>query len=250
MASSAGSPCSAGRYFILPWPTPCSPVQVPSIASARCDRRSRKASTRSTSASSFMSTSSPTWKLPSPTWPTIGAESLLVGNVALGLGHAFGEPRNRNADVGRQRLRRRGEARAAPNRRRAAPATAACDPRPCVAQSNGPPPNSRAISPKRCDCSATPAVGAVKFQEQHRRFRQRELRIGIAGLHLQRVEQLDPRHRNAGLDGRGSSRCTPPRPTETDTRRRRSPPECRQPQRQFGDDAERAFRADDQRVRS
>ena len=42
IASSAGAPCSAGRYFILPCPTPCSPVQVPSMASARSTSRSMK----------------------------------------------------------------------------------------------------------------------------------------------------------------------------------------------------------------
>src|SRR3984893_12504233 len=31
IASSAASPCSALRYFILPWLTPCSPEQVPSM---------------------------------------------------------------------------------------------------------------------------------------------------------------------------------------------------------------------------
>jgi hypothetical protein len=40
IASSASGPSSFSRYFILPCPTPCSPVQVPSISSARCTRRS------------------------------------------------------------------------------------------------------------------------------------------------------------------------------------------------------------------
>src|SRR5439155_4466178 len=39
MTSSAG-PCSAWRYFILPVPTPCSPLHVPPIASARSTIRS------------------------------------------------------------------------------------------------------------------------------------------------------------------------------------------------------------------
>jgi hypothetical protein len=41
----------------------------------------------------------------------------------------------------------------------------------------------------------------VKFEKQHRRLRQRELRIGVAGPDLQRIEQLDAGDRNAGLDG-------------------------------------------------
>src|SRR5262249_31052437 len=39
MASSAPAPCSAARYFILPWPMPCSPVHVPPMASARLTSR-------------------------------------------------------------------------------------------------------------------------------------------------------------------------------------------------------------------
>ena len=35
ITSSAGAPCSRSRYFFLPSPTPCSPVQVPPKASAR-----------------------------------------------------------------------------------------------------------------------------------------------------------------------------------------------------------------------
>ena len=42
IAASAAAPCSARRYFILPCPTPCSPVQVPSMASARSTTRSHR----------------------------------------------------------------------------------------------------------------------------------------------------------------------------------------------------------------
>ena len=49
-------------------------------------------------------------------------------DVALGLVDAFGEPRDRHADVGRERLRAGPQARAPPNRRRAAPARAGCAP--------------------------------------------------------------------------------------------------------------------------
>ena len=44
-----------------------------------------------------------------------------------------------------------------------------------VVQSNGPPPNSAAISPKRLRLLGHRRFGAVEFEEQHRRFRQAEL---------------------------------------------------------------------------
>ena len=40
---------------------------------------------------------------------------------------------------------------------------------------------------------------AVKFKQQQRRLRQRQFRVGIAGLHLRRIEQFNARDRNAGL---------------------------------------------------
>src|SRR5215211_9069949 len=42
---------------------------------------------------------------------------------------------------------------------------------------------------------------AVKLKKRRRRHLQPQVRIGIARLHLQIVQQLDPRDRNAGLDG-------------------------------------------------
>ena len=88
--------------------------------------------------------------------------------------------------------------------------------------------------------------GAVKLQKQHRRFRQREFRIEIAGAHLQRIEQFDARHRDAGLDGEdGGVARRLDRGERADARRDRLG-NAGEPQRQFGDDAERAFRADHQ----
>ena len=88
----------------------------------------------------------------------------------------------------------------------------ACGPPACVAQANGPPPNSRAISPKRSRLLGDAGLGAVEFDEQRRHFRQVELRIDVAGLDLQRIEQLDPRYRNAGLDGQDGGVAGTPRP--------------------------------------
>ena len=89
-------------------------------------------------------------------------------------------------------------------------------------------------------------LGAVEFDEQHRLFRQREFRIGVAGLHLQFIEQFDARHRNAGLDGhdgRVARRLDRRKRADAGGNRFRN---AVQLQRDFGDDAERAFGADEQ----
>src|SRR3954453_15491323 len=76
IASIASGPSSALRYFCLPWPMPCSPVQVPSIACARSTSRCMNSSPRAISSASLVSQTSEQWKLPSPTWPTIGDNRL------------------------------------------------------------------------------------------------------------------------------------------------------------------------------
>src|SRR3954454_21864547 len=76
IASIASGPSSALRYFCLPWPMPCSPVQVPPIAWARSTRRCMKSSPRAISSRSSTSHTSEQWKFPSPTCPTIGDSRL------------------------------------------------------------------------------------------------------------------------------------------------------------------------------
>ena len=60
-------------------------------------------------------------------------------------------------------------------------------------------------------------VGAVKFQKEHGRLRQRQLRVGIGRPHLERIEQLDPRHGNTRLDR--ANRRIARRSTKMDRRR-------------------------------
>ena len=72
-----------------------------------------------------------TWKLPSPTWPTMGAMRPVASMSRLVSVDAFGQPRDRHADVRRRLICGAGpQALTPPNRRRAAPATGACGPRP------------------------------------------------------------------------------------------------------------------------
>src|SRR5262245_31194929 len=156
MASSAAVPCSATRYFILPCPTPCSPVQVPSIESARSTSRSDSALARLTSSSSSMSISSVRWKFPSPTWPTMGAMIRLCS-----MSRCVSVPHSASRDIGTQTSV---ATMAAPGRSakfdsaawwRASHKRVRSSGR--VVHVNGPPPNSAAISPNRLDCSATDA---------------------------------------------------------------------------------------------
>ncbi len=58
-------------------------------------------------------------------------------------------------------------------------------------------------------CSGDARLRAVELDEQHRRLGQAQLGVGVEGAHRQRVEQLDARDRQAGLDGLRSSRCRP-----------------------------------------
>ena len=99
MATPAG-PCSSSRNADFPYPTPCSPVQVPSIAIARRTSRSLSALARASSSGSSGSTRIARWKLPSPTWPTIGASRPDSSRSALVSRDALGEARDRHAGVG------------------------------------------------------------------------------------------------------------------------------------------------------
>src|SRR6267378_4704865 len=66
------SPSSACSEPCLPMPMPCSPVQVPSMASARSTSRALRAFASSSSARLLGSIRITRWKLPSPTWPKSG----------------------------------------------------------------------------------------------------------------------------------------------------------------------------------
>ena len=178
---STASPCSATSKSILRTPMPCSPVQVPSMPSARgttrsCERlglgelvrrcRGRTASSR--------------WKLPSPTWPTIGATSPSRREVGA-------RSRRCTRRAARSARRRRSPNACLPGAQRqrgvvgvvprlpqlgallrlASPSGSRCR-------------HARRRAPAPCRaCSATPALGAVEFEEQRRRTAIVELRIAV-----------------------------------------------------------------------
>ena len=154
------------------------------------------------SAGSSVSTSTLTWKLPSPTWPTIGAISFSRSRSAFvsmtqSASREIGTQTSvaKTPDAGPQRTRPR-------NRRRAAPARASAGP-PRASRSG----NRRRRTPRRSRRTPPPAPPrppGVPWNSRKSvgRLRQVELRIGVAGAHLQLVEKLDARHRDAVLDRR------------------------------------------------
>ena len=120
--------------------------------------------------------------------------------VALTFADAFGEPRNRHADIGRQRL----YARPQPLRRPIGVMPRLPQPRAVLGAHR--PVERTAAEILRNLAEALrllgdARLGAVKLDKQHRHFRQRQLRVEIARPHLQRIQKFDARHRNAGLDG-------------------------------------------------
>ncbi len=113
MAASAGAPCSARRYFILPWPTPCSPVQVPSMASARSTSRSIRILGALDLVGVVHVDQQRQMEIAVADMAEDRRDQIELGDVALRFGDAFGQPRDRHADVG-------GEQPARPGRRRRA----------------------------------------------------------------------------------------------------------------------------------
>ena len=171
-------------------------------------------------------------------------QSALV-QVALRLGDAFGEPGDRHADVGRERA----DAGADADRRPIGVVPRL--PQSAAILGLGRPIEWAAAKLARDLAEALRLFGdarlaAVKFDEQHRRFRQAQFGIGVAGFDLQRVQKLDPRDRNAGLDGENRRIARRLDAGERTHARRDRLGNAGQPQGQFGDDAERAFGADHQ----
>ena len=121
------------------------------------------------------------------------------GDVALRLDDAFGEPRDRHADVGGER------SRAGPQRLARPVGVVARLPQPgailrlASPSRTAPPPNSRR-SRRSAPTARRRPPRCRGTREQHRRLGQVELGIDVDGPHLQRVEQFDARHRDAGLD--------------------------------------------------
>ena len=139
---------------------------------------------------------------------------------------------------------------AAPAPRRtccAARATAARDPRASSPTENPAPPCSAAIScADRRVLGHRCLAGAVELEEQRRLHRIRQARVAVHRVDLHLVEQLDARHRDAELDRRDDRPHGAFHRLERADRRRDRFGQAVQAQRDLGDDAQRAFRADEQ----
>ena len=97
-------PSSWRRKPILPWPMPCSPVQVPSMAIARMFSRATNFSDSAISFGSFDVHQHQHVEIAVAGMADDRRDQPHLGNVGLGLGDAFGKPRDRHADIGRQAL--------------------------------------------------------------------------------------------------------------------------------------------------
>ena len=177
--------------------------------------------------------------------PEDGCDQVELGDLTLGGVDAFGQPRDRHADVG-------GEGRRARPQMASGPITVVARlPEPAAVLRLGRP-VERPAAEVRDDVAealrllGNAGVAAVEFDEQRRHFRQRQFRISVDGLDLQRVEQFDARDRNAGLDrenGRLAGGIDRGKRADAGGDRFR---DARQLERELGDDAQRSFRADHQ----
>ena len=169
--SDSASPCSSRRNLILSRPTPCSPVQVPSSASARCTMRLVQAlRPRARSLGSSGSTRSGEVEVavadmaddvvrqPRPSASAIRSASMHSARREIGTQMSVRHGAAARAGLHCRRSRRRG-----------APSTAACAPRACVAHSKSSPPCSRGdrlhrlglLLRRRPRCRGTPSAASA-----------------------------------------------------------------------------------------
>ena len=167
------------------------------------------------------------------------------GDVGLRLLDAFGQARDRHTDIGGHALGPGAQAHRGPVDIMAR----LPEPR-AILGARGP--VERAAAKLLCDLAEAlglfldALIRAVELHEQHRRFRQGELRIEVAGPDLKRVEQLDPRHRQPALDGQDRGIAGSLDTRERAHARRDRLGDALKFQRDLRDQAEGSFRADEQ----
>ena len=146
------------RYFILPWPTPCSPVQVPSMARARSTSRSQKRLGARDLVGVVQVDQQREVEVAVADMAEDRREQAGSPRCPLASRHAFGEPRDRHAHVGGDRLR------AGPQPARRPVGVMAGLPQPGAVLGPGRPferaaaDGRAAIAPNCADCSATAAA--------------------------------------------------------------------------------------------
>ena len=245
--SSAARPCSISRYFIFFCPTPCSPVQVPSMASARFDQPVDESFAGLDLGRIVHVHERLNMEVAVADMADDGRDQATSPRC-----RAWFPRRIRQAARSARRHRSRPTRRPAagparPNRRRAAPARAS------VRSSGfGRPVEGSAGELRRYLAEAlrlllTPAARCRGIRAASSGLSGRvELGMEIDRPHLNLVEQFDPRDRNAGLD-RHDDRVA----GRLDARERANP--CRdrlgnavELEGDFGDDAERPLRSDEE----
>ncbi len=141
---------SCSRNDIFPCPTPCSPVQVPSMASARAFSRATKVLDDDNTFRRLVVEQHQDMEIAVAGVTDDRRQQSVFLDIGPSRGNAFGKFRDRYAHVRRQRGQFRRQSLARPNRRRGAPSRACCALRDCW--SRGTPrrrirPRSRRIEP-------------------------------------------------------------------------------------------------------
>ena len=128
------------------------------------------------------------------------AEDAVRRHVLLGRDHAFGKPRDRHADIGREGIfaGHHGLGRIERVMARLPQPVAVLLP---FRPGERPAPNSSAIARNSSDLLRGTGLGAVELHEQVRLLREVELRIGVAGADLQGIDELDAGDGDRRLDG-------------------------------------------------
>ena len=200
-------------------------------------------STCATSAGSPASISASTWKLPSPTWPTMGAISPISAMSA-----SVSAMHSASREIGTQTSVERPRAPGRKRQRRPVGVVARLPELRAFLRHAGPQERPAAVFggdlAEAFRLLGDACVAAVELHEQAWPLRIVQLRIVYHGAHLQRVDELDARHRNAHLDRRDHRPAGGLDARERAHAARNCLRDAIQLQRQRGDDAERAFRAD------
>ncbi|SPC14782.1 hypothetical protein CO2235_220015 [Cupriavidus oxalaticus] len=165
--------------------------------------------------------------------------------VLLGFGHALGQARDRHAHVGGDRL-----AAGLELQHRKVGGMARVPQPAAVLGARGPLEALAAVLGgdllHGLGLLAHAGLGAVEFEEQVRGFRQRQVVVPVDGADRQRVDELHARHRHAQLDGLDHGLHRAAHAGEGAHRGRDRLRLRVEPHRDLGNDAERAFAADEQ----
>ena len=162
------------------------------------DAPSSAAAARATDSASSGSSRNATWKFPSPTWPTMPPRRPEPSIALPRVLHRAGELGERDGDVGRHRLRARGERERGVQR----VVAGVPDPRPggrvALGRRSRSPPSSSSSSRARVEVAGDARLGAAELDEEMRRLGEGRVLVGVQRGDRRRVDELAARDEDAG----------------------------------------------------